>query len=118
MGKRIHVIKKQEEYGDFEAFNWKQEEFFNLLSSLDCYLGGTDDYSYDRVEIFVPEYEIAINYLKDIRDGKTEFENIDILQVQEALDALNYGIDDVINYMEKFYEERDRSSDYIMFVSW
>lgn len=115
MGKRVHVVKKQEKYGDSEAFNWKQDEFIDLLESLNCQIDNNED---DRFEVLAEEYECAINYLKDIKAGKTDFDEIDLLEFNEALEDLDYSIDELIEVMEEFYDERDKDSDYIIFVSW
>ena len=96
MGKRVHVVKKQEKYGDSEAFNWKQDEFIDLLESLNCQIDNNED---DRFEVLAEEYECAINYLKDIKAGKTDFDDIDLLEFNEALEDLDYSIDELIEVM-------------------
>lgn len=66
MGKRLHVQKKHViEYADSEFFNWKMEEFNDLLSELDVQVYGLDDYGYgDYIEISREHLERAIGILK------------------------------------------------------
>lgn len=66
MGKRLHVQKKHViEYADREFFNWKMEEFNDLLSELDVEVYGLDDYGYgDDIEICREHLERAIGILK------------------------------------------------------
>ena len=114
---RVHVVKKREEYGNYETFNWKMEEFRSLLNALDCDVCG-EEYS-NRFEVYLPTYEYAMEYLKDINKGVTEFENIDVDYVKDCLESLDYGtIEEVIEAMQTFYDERDKSSEYIEFVAW
>ena len=47
MGNRVHVVKVQREYGKSEAFNWKFEEFKDLLTSLGCNVCEQEEYSSD-----------------------------------------------------------------------
>ena len=137
MGKRIHVVKKQPKYGNTEAFNWKQEEFKNLLDSLYCNVCG-EEYS-DNFECEKRNYERAIEILKRFKkDGKDAklsdlptFESdfsepisdvIDFEQVQECLNDLwgssDETIDKIIKVMEDFLEEADPDSSWISFSVW
>lgn len=135
MGKYVHVLKKQPKYGSTEAFNWKQEEFKNLLDSLCCEVCG-EEYS-DNFECGKHKYKRAIEILKRFKkDGKnaklsdlpnSDFSEpisdiIDFEQVQECLNDL-WGstdeiIDKIIKVMEDFLEEADPDSGWISFGAW
>lgn len=115
MGKRLHVVKKQEEYGSAEYFNWKYNEFANLLSALGCYVCSIDEHNLERFDVETKEFEKAMEYVKQIKDGKTDFEDIDI-------EDLNFGelggIDNVLEAMEVFYKQRDKETGWMTFVAW
>ena len=117
MGKRVHVVKQQEKYGKSEYFNWQYNEFADLLEGLGCEVSSTDEYDRERFEVETDKFQNAINVLKEYKDGKTEFDDIDIDEVDSYLEELG-GIDEVIEAMEAFYEQRDKDSGWITFVAW
>ena len=122
MGKRVHVIKKMAEYGS-EGFNWKQQEFKDLLDNLGCDTNG-EDYS-DQFECLVESFEKALNLIKTYKekgecDEVKEFledVGIDVDDLDDCLRELG-DIDDVINTMQYFLKTRDKISEYIMFECW
>lgn len=115
MGKRLRVVKEQEKYGSSERFNWKYNEFADLLSALDCNVCYENEYDKERFEVPTCDFEIAMEYVKEIKEGKTDFEDIDV-------NDLNFeelgGIDVVLDAMEVFYEERDKKASWMIFVAW
>ena len=116
MGKRVHVVKKKEEYAGIEAFNWKMEEFKDLLNALDCNVCG-EEYG-DRFDVPADDDKQAMKYLKDINNGKMLVE-IDVEDVKDAINALDYGtIDEIIETMNLFWKYRDKKSDWLIFVAW
>lgn len=117
MGKRVHVVKKQMEYGTTEAFNWSQEEFKSLLNALDCGVSEQEEYS-DFFESECDEYEKAIGYLKEYKDGKRDFDAIDSDDVDAALSELGMTAEQVLEVMESFWNERDKNSGWIQFSAW
>ena len=115
MGKRLHVVKQQEKYGNAEYFNWKYNEFADLLIALDCDICTNDEYNKERFELETKEFEKAMEYVKQIKEGKTDFEYIDV----EDLDFEELGgIDYVLEAMEVFYKQRDKESGWMIFVAW
>ena len=110
MGHRLHVAKKYEiEYSSIESFNHEVEEFHNLLSVLGIsYTGDSCD---DDFEVYKDEWSKGIEKLKNLS------EQIDEYQISKALDKLNEGADDIIDFMEQCLVESDKSSDY-MFLSF
>ena len=122
MGKRVHVVKKMAEYGS-EGFNWKQQEFKDLLDNLGCDTNG-EDYS-DQFECLAESFEKALNLIKTYKEkGECdevkkflEDVGIDVDDLDDSLRELG-DIDDVINTMQYFLKTRDKSSDYIMFECW
>lgn len=127
MGKRVRVVSRQEKYGDREDFNWKQEEFKNLLDTLGCSVHEEDPEGYcDRWECQKEEFKQAIQNLKDYSNGVFKSEEWASEDVASALHELSYdegrdlSIDptSVINTMEKYLEECDKKSCWIIFVAW
>ena len=145
MGNRVHVVKKQREYGNSEAFNWAFEEFKDLLSSLGCNVCEQDDYSSD-FEMSCEDYERAMTILKRIikaqkKDNDMDLNDIDFSDLAspedtpdwEKFDPDNYDFNDVIDNAEKlngysleeilkimqtFWKERDKKSSWIQFCSF
>ena len=123
MGKRVHVIKKMAEYGS-EGFNWKQQEFKQLLDALGCDTNG-EDYA-DSFECTAESFKKAIALLKEYHEeGRSEKvikkfddEYLDIDDVDDCIKSLDESLDYIIYTMEWFYKTRDKSADYIMFECW
>ena len=145
MGKLVHVVKKQREYGNSEAFNWAFEEFKDLLSSLGCNVCEQDDYSSD-FEMSCEDYERAMTILKriikaqkkdkdmDLNDidfsdlaspedtpdwEKFDPDNYDFNDVIDNAEKLNgYSLEEILNIMQTFWKERDKKSSWIQFCSF
>ena len=145
MGKRVHVVKKQREYGKSEAFNWAFEEFKDLLSSLGCYVCEQDEYSSD-FELSCNDYERAMTIFTRIIEAYKKDKDIDLNDIDfsdlaspedtpdwEKFDPDKYDFNDVIDYakslegysmdeileiMRDFWEERDKNSSWIQFCSF
>jgi len=136
MGKRVHVVSKQPEYGATEAFNWANEEFKDLLRNCGAYVCD-EEYS-DEFELPVGDYERSLTILKrmkenpdltddDLADLKVETEDeqnnfdpddIIIYGIKESIEKLDCTIEELIEILENFYEERDKDSDWIKFSAW
>ena len=131
MGYRLHVVKQQEKYGDIEAFNWKNNEFADLLTTIGCDACG--DEPYDRFECLKSEFRKAIDIVKlysekgnltedDLSATGIDPECVDIDDINEILsstkDQLGYTPDELVKVMEQFLSESDPESDYIIFVAW
>jgi hypothetical protein len=145
MGNRVHVVKKQREYGNSEAFNWAFEEFKDLLSSLGCNVCEQDEYSSD-FEMSCEDYERAMTILKRIIKAQKKDKDMDLNDIDfsdlaspedtpdwEKFDPDNYDFNDVIDNAEKlngysleeileimqtFWKERDKKSSWIQFSSF
>ena len=145
MGNRVHVVKKQREYGNSEAFNWAFEEFKDLLSSLGCNVYEQDEYSSD-FEMSCDEYKRGMEILKRIKKALKKDENFDLNKldfsdlksgdddpdwcffdpdnydfndVKDDLKKLNdYSIDEILKIMQTFWKERDKKSSWIQFCSF
>ena len=145
MGNRVHVVKKQREYGNSEAFNWAFEEFKDFLSSLGCNVCGQDEYSSD-FEMSCEEYERAMTILARIIEAQKKDKDMDLNDIDfsdlaspegtsdwEKFDPDNYDFNNVIKDAEKlngysmkeileimqiFWEERDKNSSWIQFCSF
>ena len=124
MGKRVHVVSRQEEYGSYETFNWKWEEFHSFLDLLGCDCCG-ESYD-DRFDCLAEEYKIALDALKSYQKSGSKSRKFKALLEENDLteeDLLGYaenlgGLDNVIEAMATFYKERDKKSRYIQFVAW
>lgn len=145
MGNRVHVVKKQREYGNSEAFNWAFEEFKELLSSLGCNVCEQDEYSSD-FEMSCEDYERAMTIFariieahkkdKDMDLNDIDFSDLaspedtpdlykfdpdnydfnDVIYNAESLEG--YSMDDILKIMQTFWEERDKNSSWIQFSSF
>ena len=145
MGNRVHVVKKQREYGNSKAFYWAFEEFKDLLISLGCNVCEQDEYSFD-FEMPCEEYERAMTILTRIieaqkKDKDMDLNNIDfsdlaspedtpdwysfdpnnydfnyVIECVEKLEG--YSMDEILEIMQTFWEERDKNSSWIQFCSF
>ena len=142
MGNRVHVVKKQREYGNSEAFNWAFEEFKDLLRDLGCDVCEQDEYS-SEFEMSCDDYERGMNILRRINTALKKDENFDLNEldfsdlessdydpywssfdydwndVKDDVKKLkNYSIDEILKIMQTFWEERDKNSSWIQFCSF
>jgi hypothetical protein len=145
MGNRVHVVKKQREYGNSEAFNWAFEEFKDLLRDLGCNVCEQDEYSSD-FEMSCDDYERGMEILKriikalkkdkeidlndiDFSDLKSDDDepdwcsfdpdNYDFNDVKDSVDKLNgYSMEEILKIMQTFWKERDKKSSWIQFCSF
>ena len=123
MGKYVHVVSKKEKYSEVEAFNWKQEEFKDLLNALNCSVHEEDPEGYcDRWECRKNEYKQAIETLKAYSKGEEISEECDKDDISSALHELGevYPLDPtpVVKMMEKLLSECDKNCDWVIFVAW
>ena len=122
MGKRLHVVSKQRKYGKSEGFNWKFEEFKDFLEDLGADVCAVEDCA-EEFECDVYSYKKILDMLKDYKEnGMTEKVKEFLYNYKETkfindLDNLG-GIDELINTMQRFYEERDKKSEWIQFVAF
>lgn len=128
MGKKLHVVKKQREYGVQGYFNWEYGKFMDILSGLGCYVAQEDE-NYDFFEIPLKDYENAMSILKQWKDNKEisieemepyygEQVYFDLDSVKTKMDAIKLDLDPLLKIMEDFYEERDKDSNWIQFEAW
>lgn len=134
MGCRVHVVKKQREYGNSEAFNWKYSEFYSMLECLGCNVCSSSEFEESNfAEMQVTEYRAALNILERLRDGK-EINDADLIalniesaedfnadikdDVMQCIESLGYELKDLCVVMEQFYEQRDQNSDWIQFEAF
>lgn len=131
MGYRLHVVKRQEKFGDIEAFNWKNDYFADLLSTIGCNICG--DEPYDRFECLKSEFKTAIGIVKlysekgnltedDLSKTGIDPKCVDFDDINEILsstkDELGYTPTELVRVMEQFLSESDPEGDYIIFVAW
>lgn len=123
MGKNVHVIKRVQQYG-CEGFDWKQNEFRDLLDSLGCETIG--EYGEDEFECEVSLYEEAMSLLFDYIDfggsesvvKKFKEKGLDYNDFIKALSSLAIDEKAVWGQMRKFYDDRDKRWNFICFSCW
>ena len=135
MGKRVHTLTKRiVEYSDYESFNWKYNEFQQLLETLGCDTCPDSSEFPDDFEVDVEQYENALNVLKTNKDKLlTDTYQIEINESTEAssneiVEAINDCFDDeltekeriqsVIKDMEAFFKKADKQDGYIYFSAF
>ena len=101
MGKKLHVVKKQREYGSTEAFNWCFDKFRKLLEVLGCLC--QDDKSPDFWELTKDEYNRSIAILKIIREADVPMDG-DLSEQKEKIDQI-YNSDK----FKKLFDDTDDS---------
>ena len=147
MGNRVHVVKKQREYGSKEAFNHQYEQFKTLLRNLTCDVYEEDEGS-RNFEMSCVDYERAMKILSRIKDALDKDENTDLNKIDlsdcipvydievpdwcrfdisrydfnDVKDTLKkfpeYSIEEILKIMQDFFDERDKNSDWIQFSSF
>lgn len=125
MGKRVHVIKKHQEYGSYEAFNWKFDEFHSFLDALGCDVCGEEFDS--EFECEDSKYENALNILKaykekgDCEEVKKMLDDVyyyySVEELEKDLEELG-GLDHVLEAMQTFWDEREKDYGWISFSAW
>ena len=138
MGKRVHVAKRWSvAWSDTEAFNWKNEEFKELLSALNVTVYG-DDYS-DTWECLSTSFDKAIDFLKNHKKEIYNFDNEyeDVIKCDDGeifLEGVYDGItnlmgdndeltffeqvDTLVTVMESFKKERAKNTTYMHFCAF
>ena len=108
MGYRLHVAKVYKvEYALDDAFNYKCEEFHNLLSACDATYTG-ESYESD-FEVTKEDWRKVIDKLKhlyDLDDNEGE-------EIKGAVDDLASTTDEVIQMLEYYLEHAEPDSDYL-----
>ena len=118
MGKRLHVVSRQEEYGNTEAFNWAWNDFKELLTALGCQVYESEEYS-DRFEVEVSEYEEAMEkFDKFLNSGGLDDEMIE--EIEQCVLIMNEqkSCQWILDDMKAFYDERDKNEVYMTFVAF
>jgi len=108
MGYRLHVAKVYKvEYALGDAFNYKVEEFHNLLSACDATYTGE---SYDSdFEVTKEDWQKVIDKLKHLYD--LDEDTLD--EIKGAIDDLGSTTDEVIHMLEYYLEHAEPDSDYL-----
>ena len=131
MGCRVHVVSRQAEYGSC-GFNWKDDQFRSLLDDLGCNTSG-EEYS-SNFDCWVPDYQRAVKavaiFVKKKNNPKLEAELDKMLEefgidretladdIESAGDSTVDKGKEVLDTMVRMLVTRDKTSDYIEFVSF
>ena len=108
MGYRLHVAKVYKvEYALGDAFNYKCEEFHNLLSACDATYTG-ESYESD-FEVTKEDWRKVIDKLKHLYELDEDTRD----EIKGAIDDLGSTTDEVIHMLEYYLEHADPDSDYL-----
>lgn len=119
MGKRVHVARTYVvEYGNTEAFNWKHEQFYDLLLALggEPNWVGNEDEPTDNFECTVSDYNDAVQNLEAYIGDPTLFEESE--DIRQALESLGMTAGQVLKTMRDYQQEADTSDGYLHFASF
>ena len=131
MGKRIRVAKTYHvEYGNTEGFNYKQEEFKDLLNSLGVSVMGEE--GADFFECLTSEFDKALQLLKqeekrilnykeaDNELGYTFFEDIydAIMALGGNETTFEICYDEIVKVMDNYQRERVADDEYMHFLAY
>ena len=108
MGYRLHVAKVYKvEYALGDAFNYKVEEFHNLLSACDATYTGE---SYDSdFEVTKEDWQKVIDKLKHLYDLSEDERE----EIQGAVNDLGCTADEVLHMLEYYLENADTEDGYL-----
>lgn len=134
MGKRLHVHKKHViEYADGQFFNWKFNEFQELLETLCCDTSPCASEFPDDWEVSKEEYKRVLDALKEAKNGAKEVtfkplydsESECVFGVEDEILPLLHDIypDDleeealnkIVEDMQYIYDNADENQEYIYF---
>lgn len=138
MGKRVYVATKYEvEYDSNAAFNWKKQEFKELLSNLNCYVMEDDEDGYSDIwKVSKEEFKRAIDFLKANKEKIYNYEENEYLTIgkdeiqfwcEEIYDAIMSIIEKsefeecyqyALSNMEMFYKQADKKCNYMHFTAY
>ncbi len=115
MGKRLHVAKVyQVEYaGGHEHFNYKIEEFHNLLDALHIVYYPDDDCFSEDIEVSKIQWRRGIKKLQQLDTLPTEEQE----SINEALRQLETTVSEAISIMKEYLEESDPDNE-VLFLSF
>lgn len=128
MKKFVSVVSKVEKIGKANCFSRKTDEFKELLELLGCDINDYDEEG-SKFEIYVVEYKDKLDFLKKYKEyketSKHESEIADVLdeldieegQLDDAISEIG-TLDDVIQGMERLWDERDKDWNYIILFTW
>lgn len=119
MGKRVHVARNYKvEYGDTEAFNWKQDEFISVLETLGCDICRYDneDNSAGEFEVNVTDYNDAVENLECHIGAPGLFVNAD--DISHAIESTGMTDEKLLKTMKNYLQEADTHDGYLHFAAF
>ena len=136
MGCRVHVVKRQRDYGNSSLFNYGIDDFKCVLSNLGCNVCEQDG-CYNFFELPIADYNRALDVLKNIaKHGSVDWEKLnkkypiedkyhntfdelcDVDCALKHIKVLGYDVPKMIEIMGYFKAQRDKKSDWIQFEQW
>lgn len=122
MGKRVHVASKYEvEYGNTEAFNWKDDKFYNVLGHLGANpnnVGAPDDSMADVFECDVESYKKALGTLQKFIAAPDSLEDYTADEMRKYIEVCDETPESLLKVMQAYYDEADKRDGYLHFASW
>lgn len=106
------------EYGNTEAFNWKHEQFYELLLALggEPNWVGNGDEPTDMFECTEGDYNDAVSNLEIYISRPTLFEESE--DIRQGLESLGMTAEQVLKIMKDYQKEADTSDGYLHFAAW
>lgn len=106
MGYRLHCATKYEvKYSTGDAFNYKCEEFHNLLTA--CRADYTGESWDPEFEVSKEDWNNAIAKLKALETLNPDERS----GIEEAIKEMELGVDEIVSSMEYFLENADPNND-------
>lgn len=107
MGYRLHSATKYEVKYSAGDFNNQCEEFHNLLSA--CEADYTGDCYDSEFEVSISDWKKVIEKLRNIDSLPEE----DRDKITEAVKAMRYTVENIVEGMEYLLKESDPNNDYL-----
>ena len=116
MGRKVHVAKRYIiEWGDCAAFNWSDETFIDLLKALGADAIRDCEYS-DDFEVIESEYYDAIENLRVYISDPHMLTERDY--IAEGLNKLGITAEELLDTMQRYWEEADIHDGWLHFTSF
>ena len=122
MGNRVHVAKAYKvEYADTAAFNWKHQEFFDLLQTIGAepsWMNGDNECPDWNFECPKENYHNAVEFLR-VYINNPDAMDVDTKEsIYDALESLDEEPAKVLQLMEEFERLAATDDGYIHFAAF
>jgi hypothetical protein len=139
MGKRVYVATKWKvEYDSSAGFNYKQEEFKDLLRALGAYVCEEEEGYSDNWEVPASDYKEALKFLKKHKEAIRNYDNGEVQDkidskydgkfcLEDIYDGIMSSADEpdydeaynaVVDIMQDYWNQRAKKDDYMHFCAF